>query len=131
MILLDTCFLVSFLVTTEKDHEQAIKISKQFHNDELVITNIVLTETINLLTKKMNRNTKIISKIYKGIKNRFKIIYADEELTERSMQTVVKYKAKLGLADAINIEVMKDLNIYEIVSFDPDFDNKKNMTRVY
>ena len=38
------------------------------------------------------------------------------------MKTLIKYSANIGLADAINIEVMKELNIAEIVSFDPDFD---------
>ena len=72
---------------------------------------------MNLLTRKLNRNTESIVKAYELIKNNFKIIYETEELTERSMNTLVKYKAKIGLADALTIEVMKELKIHEIFTF--------------
>jgi predicted nucleic acid-binding protein len=131
MILLDTCFIVSFIVEDESDHEKALQISERLENKELVITNAILIEVMNLLTKKLNRNTKAIVEVFNFIKNEFKIIYETKESTEKAMKTLVKYKAKIGLADAINIEVMKDLNIYEIVSFDPDFDNKENIVRIH
>jgi len=131
MILLDTSFIVSYLMNNDKDHVRALKISGKISKKELVITNAILIETMNLLTKKLNKNTKAIFKIYKSIKKNFKIIYETEELTERSMQTLVKYKANIGLADSLNIEVMKDLDIYEIVSFDPDFDNKEKIIRIH
>ena len=86
---------------------------------------------MNLLTKKLNKDTKAILEVYKSIKNNFKIIYVTEELTERSMQTLVKYKANIGFSWFIKYRVMKDLNIYEIVSFDPDFDNKEKVVRIY
>jgi len=53
---------------------------------------------MNLLTKKLNKDTKAILEVYKSIKNNFKIIYVTEELTERSMQTLVKYKANIGFS---------------------------------
>ena len=130
MILLDTTFIVSFLVDTEKDHEKALKISKKLNNEKLVITNAILIETINLLGKKLNKNTNALFKTYESIKNNFEIIYEDEELTERAMQTLVKYKAKI-VADAINMEVMKDLDIYEIFTFDEHFDNKEGIIRIH
>jgi len=131
MILLDTSYIVSSLINNEENHVKALKISEKINKKELVITNAILIETMNLLTKKLNKNTKAILEVYESIKNNFKIIYVTEELTERSMQTLVKYKANIGLADSLNIEVMKDLNIYEIVSFDPDFDNKEGIIRIH
>jgi len=75
------------------------------------------------------------------------------------MKTLVKYKANIGLVDSLNIghstkfywygrfyvnktsksvrfltlpniEVMKDFNIYEILNFDPNFDNKERIVRM-
>lgn len=131
MILLDSNYIVSILVEDETDHKRALELSEKIKNKEAVITNAILIETINLLTKKLNRNTNALSEIFNYIKNEFRIIYETEELTEKSMQTVIKYKAKLGLADAISIEVMKELKIYEIVSFDPHFDNKEGIIRIH
>ncbi|MCL2116625.1 MAG: PIN domain-containing protein [Methanobrevibacter sp.] len=131
MILLDTSYIVAFFAKVDKDHEKALEISEKINNEKLIITDAILIESINLLTKRLNRNTKRIFNIYKFLKHNIKIIYTNEELIERALQTVIKYKAKIGLADAINIEVMKDLNIYQIVSFDPDFSNKEGIVRIY
>jgi len=131
MILLDSCYIVSLVVDTEEEHERALELFEKLEGKELVITNVILIETINLLLKRLNKNTKAITEVYNTIKDEFKIIYENEELTERAMQTLIKYKASIGLADALNIETMKDLNIYEIFSFDEDFDNKEKVIRVH
>ncbi|MCL2116556.1 MAG: PIN domain-containing protein [Methanobrevibacter sp.] len=131
MILLDSNYIVSFLVEDEKDHIRAFKLSKNIKTKEAVITHAILIETINLLTKKLNRNTKAITEIFNFIKSEFTIIYETEELTEKAMQTLIKYNAKIGLADAINIEVMKKLNIHEIISFDEHFDNKEGIVKIH
>jgi len=130
-IFLDTVFIVAFLIDKEDEHKRALELSNSLKGKELVITNAILIETINLLEKKLNRNTQSILQAYELIQDNFKIVYVDEELTKRAMKTLIKYKAKIGLADTLSIEVMKELNIYEIVSFDPDFDNKENIIRIY
>ena len=131
MILLDSNYIVSFLIDTESNHGRALELSKNIHGKEIVITNAILIETINLLTKKLNKNTNAIAEVFKFIKNEFRIIYETDESTNESLQILIKYSANIGLADAINIEVMKELGIYEIVSFDPHFDNKKGIIRIY
>jgi len=73
MILLHTTYIVSFLVNTEKNHERALELSKKLHKNELIITNVVLTETMNLLRTELNKNTKAMVKVYKSIKNNFKV----------------------------------------------------------
>ena len=46
------------------------------------------------------------------------------------MEILVKYN-NLSLADSVTIQLMNDLNIYEIVSFDSDFDNKERIIKIY
>ena len=41
------------------------------------------------------------------------------------METFVKYDRKIAFFDAMYITIMKNLEIYEIISFDEDFDNKE------
>ncbi|KZX15571.1 ribonuclease VapC20 [Methanobrevibacter cuticularis] len=131
MIFLDSSYIVSLVVDSEEDHENALELFEKLEGKELVITNAVLTETINLLLKRLNRNTKAISEVYETITSEFTIIYENKELTQRAMETLIKYKATLGLADALSIEVMKELNIYEIFSFDDDFDNKEHIVWIH
>ncbi|KZX16441.1 hypothetical protein MBCUT_08270 [Methanobrevibacter cuticularis] len=99
--------------------------------ENYIITNTVLTETINLVIKRLNRNTKAINEVYETITSEFTIIYENKELIQRSIETLIRYKATFGLADALSIEVMKELNIYEIFSFDDDFDNKERIVWVH
>lgn len=68
MILLDSNYIVSFLVRTESNHERALEISEKVYGKEIVITNAILIETINLLTKKLNRNTKAIAEVFEFVK---------------------------------------------------------------
>jgi predicted nucleic acid-binding protein len=131
MIFLDSSYIVSLVVDGEEDHERALELFEKLEGKELVITNAVLTETINLLIKRLNRNTKAINEIYETITSEFTIIYENKELTQRAMETLIRYKATFGLADALSIEVMKELNIYEIFSFDDDFDNKECIVWVH
>ena len=131
MIMLDSSYIVSLVVDSENDHERALELFEKLDGKGLVITNAILTETINLLLKRLNKNTKAIFEVYETIKSDFKIIYENEELTERAMQTLIRYKSNFGLADALSIEVMKDLNIREIFSFDDDFDNKKGIVWIH
>ncbi len=68
---------------------------------------------------------------YNFIKNEFKITYETRELTEKAMNTLINYDSSLGLADALTIVVMKELEIHEIFSFDDDFDNKQGIVRIH
>lgn len=131
MIMLDSSYIVSLVVDSEKNHERALELFEKLDENELVITNAILTETINLLLKRLNKNTKAILEVYETMKSDFKIVYETEELTERAMQTLIRYKANFGLADALTLEVMKDLNIHKIFSFDNDFDNKKGIVWIH
>jgi len=129
--MLDSSYIVSLVVDSEKNHERALELFEKLDENELVITNAILTETINLLLKRLNKNTKAILEVYETMKSDFKIVYETEELTERAMQTLIRYKANFGLADALTLEVMKDLNIHKIFSFDNDFDNKKGIVWIH
>ena len=47
MIMLDSSYIVSLVVDTENDHERALELFEKLDGKELVITNAILTETIN------------------------------------------------------------------------------------
>ncbi|MGL6298331.1 MAG: type II toxin-antitoxin system VapC family toxin [Methanobacteriaceae archaeon] len=130
-IMVDACFIVAFIVNDEKDHKRALDLYKKLEKHDLYISRAILIEVINLLTKRLKGETKELLEIYEAIKYEYRIVEVNEELSDNAMQTILKYDGNLGLADSINIETMKELNIYKIYSFDPDFDNKEGIVRVY
>jgi predicted nucleic acid-binding protein len=129
--IVDACFIVAFIVNDEKDHNRALELYNQLEGHELYISRAILIEVINLLTKRLKGKTKELLGVYEAIKHEYKIVEINAELSDRAMQTLLKYDGNLGLVDTINIEVMKELNICSIYSFDPDFDNKEGIVRVY
>ena len=54
----------------------------------------------------------------------------DIELYNNALKTQLKYKGKLGFADCIIMEVMKNMGINEIASFDRHFDGKEGIKRI-
>jgi predicted nucleic acid-binding protein len=127
MIFLDTNFLISFFVNKEKDHERAVEIAKTIENEEKIISKLVVAETITVLKKKLP--TKDIVKIYVVLKD-FTTV-EDVHLFDKAFEQFVKYDGEISFFDAVYIVIMDEFNIYEIVSFDDDFDNKDRIMRIH
>jgi predicted nucleic acid-binding protein len=130
-ILLDASFIVSFILDDEINHQKAVELYNQLKNQELFISRAIIIEVINLLTKRLKGNTKELLDIYEAIKYEYNIVEINPELSDKAMETILKYDGHLGLADTLNIEIMKEFNIYYIYSFDPDFDNKDGVIRIH
>lgn len=48
-----------------------------------------------------------------------------------AMETFLKYDGTLSFADSVSIEIMRNLEIDEIVSFDSDFDKVDGVIRIH
>lgn len=66
---------------------------------------------------------------FKYIKDNFTIFKSDT-LLEESLRYYLKFGGTLSLADCTAIHTMKENNIYEILSFDDDFDKVDGIVRV-
>ncbi|KZX16957.1 PIN domain protein [Methanobrevibacter filiformis] len=111
----------------ETDHVRAVEIAKTIQNEEKIISKLVVAETITVLRKKIP--TKDIAIIY-NILQKF-ITIEDSYIFDNAFKEFVKYNGKISFFDAVYIALMKDLEIYEIASFDSDFDNKKRIVRIH
>ena len=129
-VLIDACFIVAFIVNDEKDHNRALELYSQLEGHELYISRAILIEVINLLTKRLKNKENRLLEVYEAIKYEYNIVEINAELSDKSIHTILKYNGNIGLADALNIETMKEFNIHYIYSFDPDFDNKEGIIRI-
>ena len=127
MIFLDTSFLISFFVNKENDHERALEVANKIKNEDKLISKSVIAETITVLKKKLP--TKDIIKIYDVLQDF--IIVEDSHLFNEAFKQFVKYDSEISFFDSLYMVVMSELDIYYIVSFDSDFDNKDKIVRIY
>lgn len=121
MIYLDTTFIVSLFINTEVNHEKSVQIWNDNPNEEKIISNVILSETITLLKIKLKGNTSAIIEIFESIMDTCKIIYEDKQLTMESFKVFVKYDSTISLADALSVAIMQKLKIIDIASWDNDF----------
>ncbi|MDR1721565.1 MAG: PIN domain-containing protein [Methanobrevibacter sp.] len=128
MILIDSNFFINLLDERDRNHKQAKKILEKISNKEKIVTDGVILETITLAGSLFGG--KIATELYHNIVDNYKV-HQTFHLFNKAMITHLKYDGTLSLVDTLLIETMKELNIYEIVSFDSDFDNKKGIIRVY
>ncbi|MDO5860004.1 type II toxin-antitoxin system VapC family toxin [Methanobrevibacter sp.] len=128
MYFLDTTFIVGLFVSNDPWHPKAKKIYERIKDDELIISKLVIAETITVLKNKLK--TKDILEIYRNIPNIFKII-EDTNLFDEAMDEYVKYDSDISFFDAIYVTVMKKENIHELISFDEDFDRVDGIVRIH
>ena len=129
MIFLDSSFIIGLFVENDQWHGDALKLSRYVDTkDELVISNLILSETITGINKKIG--VEACQTAYNYIMDNFTIITETKKLYPKAMRTLVKYH-NLSFADSVSIEIMKLMNIQEIASFDDDFDHKKGILRLH
>lgn len=128
MYFLDTTFIVGLLVSTDQWHEPAVEIYNKIKDEELVISKLVIAETITILKNKLS--TKDIREIYMNLPNMFKII-EDSYFFDEAMEIFIKYDSEISFFDAMYIFLMKNENIMKLVSFDHDFDRVDGIIRIH
>ncbi len=126
MIFLDTTFVVALFVSNDDWHESAVRVYDEIRNEKLVISNLVIAETVTILKNKLK--TKDIMEIYRNIPNFFHVV-DDNSLYGEAMNEFVKYDSTISFFDAMYVAVMKKEDIIKIASFDSDFDKVDNLVR--
>lgn len=128
MYFLDTSFLVGLFVTNDQWHSQAIEIYQKIKNKKLIISKLVIAETITILKNKLK--TREIREIYNNISRLFYVI-EDSNSFDGAMNEFVKYDSQISFFDSMYIFIMKEEHIDKIVSFDSDFDRVDGIIRIH
>lgn len=128
MIFVDASFIIALVLENDEFHKRAIELLPKIKSGDKIITMPMIIETINLIGSCYGG--KVGVKIYNYIKDNYTIINYDTLLDE-SIIYFLKYDGTLSLADSTAINVMKNNNVYEIYSFDSDFDKVDGIVRVH
>ena len=128
MIFVDASYIIALIIEKDQWHEDAIKLLGRLKSEEKIITEAMIIESINLIGS--CHGGKVGYMTFKYIKDNF-TIFKSETLLEESLRYYLKFDGTLSLADCTAIHAMKENQIYEIFSFDDDFDKVDGILRLH
>ncbi|MGL6297728.1 MAG: type II toxin-antitoxin system VapC family toxin, partial [Methanobacteriaceae archaeon] len=115
MIFVDSSFLIALINNNDQWHSNAIKIAPEVKKTEKIVSNIIIIETLNLLG---SLGGKVGRDIYETINDNYVIYMENKAIYDKAITTFIHYDGTIGYADCVNIEIMKELGISKIASFD-------------
>ena len=129
MIFIDSSYLIALLNDRDQYHGKAKKIEPTIRKRKKIISQVILTETLNSLSVFGGKTGK---KIYDLINETHTIKYhSSKDFYDNVIEIFIKYDGTIGFSDCTSISIMKENNIVEIVSFDSDFDKVDEIHRIH
>ncbi|MGL6298866.1 MAG: PIN domain-containing protein, partial [Methanobacteriaceae archaeon] len=107
-------------------HKRALEIIENIEDKQLIISEMIIYETLTILRKK-NQNNEKVADVYNKLSelNVYEdVIYYQQALKQTLVNTI-------GFFDNLSYVVMMNNNITEIASFDKDFDIFNDIKRIY
>lgn len=129
----DASFLTALFVNDDLFHNQAVDHIQIIDNNnpQYFTSNIVLSETINLIFRKRGRSftKKFLSHFPKSNIQLFNI---NQEIFKSGCNILLGLKSKGGLNffDCLHLATMKELGIEDILTFDSDFKNYAKINEI-
>ncbi len=119
--LIDTSFVVAVVNRKDEDHEKAIELSIEFNKKPLIITDAVLLEIGNSLSRRFKKDCiETIDGFF--ISEEVEIIRLDETLFNKGFELYKSHADKTwGLVDCISFVVMKEHGIKNALTSDKHF----------
>ena len=132
MKFLDANFLISLFVEDHAYNKRAIKIWEKIKQDELIISNSIIQEVITVLNTKIKVQKKILENAYANLNDGKIKIIDDTGLYDETMERILKYyPERLTFFDCLYMELMDQMGIYEIVTFDEHFNLNKDIKIIH
>jgi len=128
LIFVDASYIIALVLENDKWHERALALMDNIVKEDKVITHAMIIETINHIGK--CKGGKAGKTIFQYIKDNY-LIFNKDYILDKAMREYIKYDGKISLADSTAIITMKELDIYQIYSFDSDFDKVSTFQRVF
>lgn len=126
MIFLDTNFLMSLFIKTEKHHDIATKIYEKIKEERLIISNSIILEIITVSNTKIKVSPEKLKEIYIILNSDLFEIFEDIAIYDDTMERLLNYHPeRLLFFDCLYMELMEQLGIKKIVTFDKHFNNKE------
>ncbi|MGZ7136394.1 MAG: type II toxin-antitoxin system VapC family toxin [Methanobacterium sp.] len=129
MIFIDASFFIAAINKNDQWHEKAGKILPIIRKEKKVTSELILSESVTLIGSLFGGKTGL--KLFDYILDDHEVRYTDKELNFNAIKIFLKYDGTLSFADSVCVEMMKNLGIESIVSFDSGFDKVDGIIRIH
>ena len=121
----DTSAWIMLINKSESHHHKAVEIYRQLINSELVVTNLVVSETYTWLRRKDSDHSalRFLDSMQRKVEIRqLEVIYSDYGLEQEAIKLLKKYREhKFSFADAVSFIIMKKMGMEKAFSYDRHF----------
>ncbi|MDR0900997.1 MAG: type II toxin-antitoxin system VapC family toxin [Methanobrevibacter sp.] len=125
MIFLDANFLMAYFIETEDQHNIALDIWDKIKDEELIISNSIILEVMNVSNIKLKISKEKLKEIYISLNSGLFDIIDDTNLYDDTAERQMNYlPERLPFSDCLYLELMEQLEITKIATFDKHFNNK-------
>ena len=131
-IFLDSSFIIAYVIETDENNKSAIELeNNNIFDNECYISNLIINEIVTVIGNKTNLDLAINT--YNAVKDNCIIIneYKISNFKDKVINTYEKYNTKLSFSDSGIVEIMKENNIKNLVSFDKEFDKVPEVKRIH
>ncbi len=129
MIFVDSTLIIAMVLTKDQCHKKAVQLIKEIDNKEKVISDLMVIESITSIGERSGGKEAI--NVFNYLQDNFTVISTDFEFLKSIKRQYLKYDGTLSIADTTAVEIMKNMEITQIASFDSDFDKVEGVVRVY
>lgn len=126
MIFMETSFLIALFVEKDKHNKKALEIIENIEDKEIIISEMVIYETLTVLKKKNQDNDKV-NDVYNKLTEMN--VYEDVIYYEQALKNTLINN--VGFFDNLIYSIMDNNDIKKIASFDTDFDTFNNIERIH
>lgn len=125
MIFLDANFIISLFIESEECYETAVGIYEKIKDKNIIISNSIIMEVMTVLNIKLKVPKDKLEEIYDKLNDGSFGIVEDIHLYDQTMKRLLNYyPERMSFFDCMYIELMNQMNIAEIATFDKHFNNK-------
>ena len=123
MIIADSSALFSLLIETDKNHSQAIKISKNIRTrtDTIIIPEDVFSEIVNILGKKFDHSKAIMAANFLLDSKIFLIENTTEKIRQDALIKFQKQPNSVSFTDCVIMAFADYFDTKDIFGFDQTF----------
>lgn len=122
MIFVDASYYVSLLKPSDSNHDTALRLAKQYQNEELMTSQAVLGEVATVGSQRYNKTATVA--FIEGIlrEGTTIIVLEKQELVDRAWEIFKKVTKKdISWVDCYSRAIIETYKIETVLTFDEDF----------
>ncbi|MEA4957651.1 hypothetical protein SDC9_37497 [bioreactor metagenome] len=126
MIFLDANYIIALFVDNHKYYKRANKIYEDIKDQDLIISNSIILEVMTVLNIKLKVSKEKLEEIYNRMNNgSFGIVEDISVYDDALIRQISYFPDRLPFFDCLYIELMDQMAIKKIATFDKHFNNKE------